>query len=284
MTFWFNGDWCDAPAAIRIDDRGFLLGDGVFETILVRNGVPAFLDRHLERLVRGLKLLSINAAPPRDLFAIIGELATRSGAKDGDASLRLTVTRGPGERGLAFPRPDASTPTVLITLTRAGPRQLNERSLFVSEHIRAVSGVAAQCKTPAYLDNVLAQNAAIAAGADDAIMLNPAGNVACAAAANIFVITDGVVATPPASDGALPGVVRGVLLAEAAAAGAVIEERSISQEVLRSGAIFLTSSLIGLAPARLDGSTDTGANELFIRLDACYQRALAEDLRQAGVA
>ncbi len=285
MTFWLNGEWRDDPVAIRIDDRGFLLGDGVFETILVRNGVPAFLDRHLERLARGLGRLALSAAPPEDLRAVIAELAARNGAEKEDASLRLTISRGPGERGLAYPKDDASNPTVLMTLTRMGAVRAQERRLIVSDHVRAVGGVAAACKTPAYLDNILALNEAVAAGADDAVMLNAAGHVACATTANVFVIAaDGAVATPPVADGALPGVVRGVLLDHAGSVGVPIDARSLSVDELRGGAIFLTNSLIGLAPARLDGGRDATVNEIFNRLDACYQSALSEDLLRGAAA
>ncbi len=285
MTFWLNGGWREDPAAIHIDDRGLLLGDGVFETILVRNSVPAFLDRHLERLSHGLKGLALNAAPPGGLCDIIGELALRNSAQDEDAILRLTITRGPSGRGLAYPERDASRPTTLMTLTRAGPAHIKERKLTISEGARAGAGVTAQYKTLAYIENIVAHNEAVAAGADDALLLNPAGNVACAATANIFVIApDGVVATPPVADGVLPGIVRGVLLEIADSAGIVITERSISPDDLNGGMIFLTNSLIGLAPARLGGSRDTRSSEIFKRLDACYQRALGEDLRQVGAA
>lgn len=282
MTFWISGEWRKDREAIGIDDRGFLLGDGVFETILVRDGAPAFLDRHLARLKNGLKLLSIAAALPDDLRRIIEELARKNGAKNGDARLRLTVTRGPAERGLINPPADEVAPTVLMTMAGVGGSTGTERKLVVSESMRANAGIAMQCKTPSYVDNIIAYNDAVAAGADDAVMLNPNGVVACASAANIFVIMGDTALTPPVSDGALPGIVRGVLLDKAASAGATVKEQTLTPAALREGAVFLTNSLIGLVPARLDGAPDTRANEIFIRLEACYHSALAEDIRQAG--
>ncbi len=285
MTFWLNGEWRDDPVAIRIDDRGLLLGDGVFETMLVRNGVPAFLDRHLERLAGGLTRFSLDAPIPDNLRDIIRELAAKNAAADVDATLRLTVTRGPGERGLAYPPGAASRPTMLMTLARPGAKDQAERTLIVSKCAQAVPGAAAAFKTPAYLENIVAHNEALSAGCDDAVMLNPAGHVACATTSNIFVIgDDGSVATPPVADGALPGIVRGVLLDNAGAAGIAIEVRSITPDDLRRGAVFQTNSVIGLAPARLDGARNAASNEMFSRLDACYQDALAEDLRRAGAA
>jgi len=283
MTFWLNGEWREDAAAIRIDDRGLLLGDGVFETILVRNGVPAFLGRHLHRLQRGLQLLSIDAAIPGDLNHIILRLAERNDALKCDAVLRLTVSRGAGERGLGYP--ENAQPTILMTLSPVKSVPATTRRLVLSNRIRMVTELTRVCKTPAYLENILAYNDAHAAGADDALMLTAEGKVACATTANIFVINDdGVVLTPPASDGALPGVVRGVLLEKTPAAGVTLQESSLSIEDIGRGAVFLTNSLIGLAPAAYQGSLETSGHEIFKRLVSCYQEALAEDLRQAGEA
>lgn len=284
MTFWLNGEWRDKREAIGVDDRGFLLGDGVFETILIRNGAAAFLERHIARLTKGLSVLSMDAGLPDNLRAVITELASRNDLSDGDASLRLTITRGPGARGLAYPERHKSASTRLMTMARARVADSRARLLTVTKHRRAAAGMAAQCKTLSYVDNILAYNDAIAAGADDAVMLNADGMLACASAANIFVIDQESVITPPVSDGALPGIVRAVLLDEASSAGIDIREQAIEPDALRDGAVFLTNSLIGLAPAHLDGAPDARANPLFIRLDACYRSALAEDLQQAGEA
>ena len=282
MTFWLNGEWREDAAAIRIDDRGFLLGDGVFETILLRSGAPAFLDRHLARLSRGLNALGIDAQAPTDLRRVIRELTVRNGVNEGDAALRLTVTRGAGPRGLATPPDDESSATILITCAPAKTKKAELRSLVISDRLRA-AGVVAECKTLGYLENLLAMNDAIAAGADDALMLNAAGGVACASAANLFAIApDDVVATPALVEGALAGVVRGVLIDAAKAVGIVIREKSIAPADLAGCALFLTNSLIGLAPAHLCGTADARTNEIFKRLDACYQDALNDDLRQAA--
>lgn len=283
MTFWLNGEWRDDAAAIRIDDRGFLLGDGVFETMLLRNGAPAFLGRHIERLTHGLKTLGIDAQALEGLREIIGELAIRNSADKGDASLRLTVTRGPGPRGLAPPSRSEPNATVLMTCAPARAKKQGMRALVVSSRLRAAAGVHAQCKTLGYLENVLAMNDAMAAGADDALMLNAGGRIACASAANLFAIApDGVVMTPALSEGALSGIVRSVLIDAAAKVGVTMAERAMAPADLNGCALFLTNSLIGLAPARLPETADTGTNEIFKRLNACYQDALEEDLQRAA--
>ncbi len=282
MTFWFNGEWRNDPEAISIDDRGLLLGDGVFETILLRNGIPAFLNRHMARLSRGLQLLGIDARIPDSLQDIIMELAGRNGADKGAASLRLTVTRGRGPRGLAPPKGKAAQATIIMTCAPLATSPESPRKLIVSERVRPSKGVSAQCKIPSYVENILAMNDAIEAGADDALMLSAQGHIACASAANVFLISsEGVMATPALADGALAGVVRSVLFEVATAHGVEIVERSIKPEELHGGAVFLTNSLIGLAPATLSGSADAASNELFNRLNTWYQDALERDLQQA---
>lgn len=283
MTYWLNGEWRDDPHALRIDDRGFLLGDGVFETILVRGGVPAFLDAHLVRLKEALRLVSISAEPPADIAAIIRELAERNSAQKGDASLRLTITRGSGPRGVT--PPEEITPTVLMTLAPAKPQNTDPRKLMISQYRRPESSVSARCKALGYLDNVLAAREAAMAGADDALMLNGAGRLACASAANIFLIaSDGNIATPPVAEGALPGIVRGVLLREGAKAGLTFEERPLAPESLHDCELVLTNSLAGVVRARLTDSAETPPSAILTRLQSCYEAALGDDLQRRASA
>jgi branched-chain amino acid aminotransferase len=111
-------------------------------------------------------------------------------------------------------------------------------------------------KSLAYLDNILAARDAIAAGADDALFLNDAGQPACSTIANLFVIRGNELATPPVSEGVLAGTMRALILESAAAAGLHGEERSLSSsEMLEADAVFLTNSVRFLAPVvSLDGA------------------------------
>jgi branched-chain amino acid aminotransferase len=104
--------------------------------------------------------------------------------------------------------------------------------------------------------------------------------VACATAANVFaVLPDGIIATPPESDGALPGIVRGVLLARARNKGLIVEERVLARHDIEGATLVLTNSLIGVAPAQLEGQS-APPREMFNRLRSCYEEALAEDLQE----
>ncbi len=279
MTFWLNGEWREEKTAISIADRGFLLGDGLFETIFMKNGAAAFLDDHLARLSAGLQMLGINASSPGNIAAILAELAERNGLTDKVAAARISMSRGVSERGLLFP--EGSDPTVLITASPAAIAG-GSAALIVSAYRRSQHSVAARCKASAYLDNVLARNEARDRSVDEAIMLNGEGRVACASSANLFLILkDGSVVTPPVGEGALPGIIRGMLLAAAPEIGAEIREDAIRLDDLRRGALFLTNSLIGLRPAFLQGEKPP-ASELFIRLSAWYENRLADSLREGS--
>lgn len=277
MAFWLNGEFRDETAAIDISDRGLLLGDGVFETMLLEAGESVLCARHLERLRAGAAALGIPVPFTDDcLIAAIRDLAARN-AIAGAGAARLTLTRGSGGRGLAFSEPP-TPPTALLTAVAYAPPS-GECRLIVSASRRNEFSIAARCKTLNYLDNVLARNEAAAAGADEAVMLNAAGRVACASAANLYAIRDGVVMTPPVSDGALPGVVRAILLRDGAAAGVVIREASLTLEDLAPSALFVTNSLIGLRAARLEGAPEAsaGAREIFARLKSCYADAIKRE-------
>jgi branched-subunit amino acid aminotransferase/4-amino-4-deoxychorismate lyase len=141
-------------------------------------------------------------------------------------------------------------------------------------------------KTTNYLDNILARNEAEAAGADEAIMMNGHGRVACATSANIFVIKEsGDVLTPPCEEGALDGIVRGLVLGCAAETGVNISEAPLDPEFLHEGAPFLTNSLIGLRLALLKSGSHKPTPrqmEIFNQLWAWYQDCLYRSLTESA--
>jgi len=284
MAFWLNGEYRNDRGAINIADRGFLLGDGVFETLLVRNGVGAFLDAHLARLTKGLQALQIDALLPTDAGDILPTLIAKNNIQ-GDASARITISRGPAGRGLVFPDASEARATVLITVQAAPdskPEKQSSLRLKVSSLTRAENSVSARLKTLNYLDNILARNEALAAGADDAVMLNNHGRVACASSANVFIIDQsGAVVTPPVNEGALPGIVRSLLLTASAETGIDIREGSIRGTALQEGQVFLTNSLIGLRGCIMDGAPirwSPKASQILQRLQSWYEDRLRDDI------
>lgn len=208
-------DWCDGrlqdSAAVRIapDDRGFTLGDGLFETIRVSDGTVVHGRRHLARLRDGAAILGIPVLRDDDTIeAAMQQVLAANMVAQG--SLRLTLTRGPAPRGVAPPA--SPRPTMLITaatgLTMPGPVSL----IVASETRRNEFSPLSRIKSLNYLDSVLARQEASRKGADDAILLNTRGMVAETSAANLIALIDGVLVTPPVGDGALPGIARGLLI------------------------------------------------------------------------
>ena len=287
MFFWLNGDYRQEHAAVDINDRGFLLGDGVFETLLVEKGAPAFLAAHLARLDDGLSALRIEADLPNNFDDIILRLAEKNGIAQETAAARITISRGASGRGLVFPDRRDERPTVLVSIVPFKNNEPGEPTrLIISNFHRSAASITSQYKTTNYLDNILARNEAARAGADDAVMVNEHGNVACTSAANLFVIDEnGMITTPPAEEGALCGIVRGLLLREAGGAGAIIREAPLTIENLRRGVVFVTNSLVGLRFASMvdvDRSPTRLQTKIFNQLRTWYQSRLHSDLTESA--
>lgn len=241
MIVGINGVLSDAGEA-RIDptDRGFTLGDGIFETIAVRRNAVRHLAAHLARLRRGADLLGI-PLPQSDqhIAEMIGAVVTANQLTD--CVVRLTLTRGPGGRGIVPPA--NPSPTWVITAAPLPPLPAPAKIVVATSTRRNEHSPLSRIKHLNYLDNILARREATEKGADDAVLLNTAGRVAETTVANIFMLIDGFMLTPPVADGALPGVMRAEAMKLARA-----EEKPVSVEMLkRAGEVFLTNAL-GVRP------------------------------------
>ena len=266
MKSWLNSEILSADAVvIAPNDRGFLLADGLFETMKAAQGEILHLEAHLQRMRHGLSVLKLTI---RYSDEALGEAmrALLAANELAHASLRLTVTRGVGPRGLL--PPDDENPTVLITCAPAseGPMELPPARLAVSPFRRNEGSPLSRLKVLNYLDNILALQKAKSDGFDDAILLNNAGKVTCASAANLFLLLDGDWVTPPVSDGVLPGITRRAVLSYAETRGHRISERSVMEADLeRVRAAFLTNSLINLRPvASINGRALSGGGADFL--------------------
>lgn len=221
-------------------DRGLTLGDGLFETILARDGQLVLLDEHLARLARGCATLGLPAPDMEEAARLC-----RDAVIPERCAIRLTLTTGVGGRGLD--RPAKPTPILFAT---AAPAPLPGPARLVTSGVRRNEGSpASRLKTLSYLDNILAREEAREAGADEALMLNNAGEVACAAAANVFWVKGETLFTPALECGVLDGVMRRKVLEAAPGLGlAPVETRASRAEILAAEEIFLTNSLIGVRP------------------------------------
>ena len=265
MKVSINGRLLD-DASTSLLTQGFLRGDGVFETMRVRDGKIEFAGAHVRRLIESASALDIPF--PWDegtTCAALRQVVTASG--DPDLILRLVAARGADEGPaivLIVPEPfigfDPRPMTQGFRLkTCSFPR--NERSPLT------------RFKTLSYIEPLTARAEARRAGADESFVLNTSGRVVGAATANIFMVREGVVVTPSLDEGAFPGVVRAAVLTAAKDLGYVVVERAVvPDEVRETVEVFITSSRIGLAPvASIDGAplpppTKREASIAFLRI------------------
>lgn len=248
-NLWVNGRIVSSDSfAIPRSDRGFTLGDGLFETMLWTGQKVRFLEDHMARLTYSAAQL---AFPPLDNLddLMAGLFTLGESALGQSAILRVTLTRGSGPRGL---RP-TTVPKPLLMATIAphilATAPVSLRTVTITRNCGAPSSL---YKTLSYIDNIIALQEAYSEGADEALLLGSNGNVACASSANLLFLYQGMYLTPPISDGALPGIVRGQLLRRG-----LIQEATLSPAMLKAcDGAFLTNAIIGIrAVSSLDGRT-----------------------------
>jgi branched-subunit amino acid aminotransferase/4-amino-4-deoxychorismate lyase len=206
-----QGQWGDpGELALPLADRGLLLADGLFETVLLEQGRLQLLDEHLERWRSSAELLAM--APPPDqtlILPLVAEAIARSGIRTG--ALRLNWSRGCGGRGLDLPAPAQAAPAhrFWLQLTATAPQFEAVTTWISREERRNAASRLSRCKSFAYTAQVQARREAHAAGADDALLLSSHGELCCGSAANLLVRHQGRWTTPPVASGCLPGVMRG---------------------------------------------------------------------------
>jgi branched-chain amino acid aminotransferase len=266
---WIDGRLLPADGAhLSVFDRGFQLGDGIFETLRARAGRPAELDDHIARLRRSADGLAIPLPVDIDTLveSAISALLTADGfaEPDGDASVRITVTRGPYRgRGLLPPDEDvAATITVQAWPVLPPPAGHLEHGLHLvaSSVRRDPSNPLAALKTTSRADYVFARLEARRAGADDALFLTVDGALSEATSANLFLVrgaTTGIpeLATPALDCAILPGTTRSWLIAWASGAGLqAVETRLGPDDLAAADEAFLSSSVAGVLPVtRFEG-------------------------------
>ncbi len=256
MLVFLNGQFVpEAQAVVPINDRGFMYGDGLFETMRVVNGRPFRMAQHLERLSRGADFLKIRCPfTPEELQGFAGQLIEQN--RTPDAILRVVLTRGPGERGYT-PRAGGK-PTVVMSLHAAPPWDMESParwSVVISSIRIPAADPLASFKTLNKLTHVMARLEAVQKGADEALLLNTNGEVAETASGNLFWVSCGRVGTAPAGSGVLPGITRAVVLEICQTLALPTDQCIIKPETLRhSEGIFITQSVFGVVPVTaLDG-------------------------------
>lgn len=245
-------------AHINARDRGFTLGDGLFETMRAHGGRILNIHLHLSRLRAGARVLGLDIPwSDADFEAEVYRALEANGLRE--ATVRLSVSRGVARTRGLLPDSEAFLTIAIDAQPFPGyPYALYSRGMraITSSIRRNESSPLAQVKTLNYLDNVLARREAASAGADEALMRNNTGNLACASAANLFLLIGGILVTPDVRSGALPGTVRALVFSHLAPDAHVrVEERPVRpSEVGEASEAFLTNALLGVMPlTSLDG-------------------------------
>lgn len=271
---WLNGEQVAGNhASFDLTDRGLLLGDGVFDTALVIDGAPVWREAHVRRLCDACTAIGLDVAQGAlthgSLADRLEQSMTLASAGMARGSIRVTVTRGAGPRGVV--PPDAPSPAVIAShAPMATLPVFQPLSLWLSSVRRNETSVTSRIKSLAYLDNILETQRARAAGCDEALFLNTRGHVACAGVGNIFVLHGKRLLTPPVSDGVLPGIARAELIRLAVATGLdAAEQTLVMDDLTRADAIFVSNSLRLLAPVtRIGDAMAAQAPEVFAQLRA----------------
>ena len=246
---WLDGSWHDGGVVpFDVADRGLLLGDGVFDTSLVLGGKMVWRQAHVDRLRAATRALGFALDASRVEAAIDATLTHMT-----HGSLRLTVTRGTGPRGLA--PPTEVKPTILATHAPLRASALfAPLKLHVASIRRNETSPTSRIKSLNYLDGILASREAIAAGCDDTLFLNTKDRVACTSIGNVFALIGDQLVTPPVDDGAVPGIARAVLLRGCEDLGLEPVERSLTLDDFEAAdEILVCNSLRLLAPVTAIG-------------------------------
>lgn len=230
---------------ISPSDRGFTLGHGLFETILIKKCSFPALDYHWKRLVASAPLLGITLPfEYEELESMLTTLVINNNLHHQLASARVTITHGNSDRGIL--PVNAPKPNFLITISEYTPPDSHPLSALIVKTRKNEHTIAARVKSISYLDNILARQEAIMSGYNEAFLLNTSSNLADGSISNIYMVKDQEIITPPITDGALPGVIRSILFEEFTGQFQIIEKSITPTELLAADEVFLTNALIGV--------------------------------------
>ena len=277
MLVYLNGEFVPHDQAmVPVDDRGFLFADGVYEVARIYGGRPYLMERHLARMAEGLRALRIRMAGLQEIERAAARLIQENGVT-GDGTVYIQVTRGAAPRKHAFP-PDDTEPTVYV----AAKPYRNHPSDWFEEGVEAITYPDtrwARCdiKSIALLPNVLANEAAHAAGAFEALFIRD-GVIIEGSHSNLWGVREGRLVTYPKSNYILAGITRDRIFELAGELGIPAEEGMIYQDELPEfDELFLSGTTTEVMPiVRVDGEevVDGEPGPITIRLLEAYRAAL----------
>lgn len=252
MKIYLNGDLvAKEDAKISVFDHGLLYGDGVFEGIRLYDGCVFKLEEHLERLEYSAKAILLDLPLNREeMSKAVCDTCLANDLKNG--YVRLVVTRGPGHLGLT---PDGCGPSNVIIIAddiQLYPEELYRDGLkIISVPTRRInaSALPPAIKSLNYLNNILAKIEAKKVGFQEALMLNDKGEIAECTGDNVFIISKGVLFTPPLDSGSLRGITRGAVIDLAEEIGLPCREQALTRyDLWTADECFLTGTAAEVIP------------------------------------
>jgi branched-chain amino acid aminotransferase len=265
IEIWVNGELLPRDrAVVSVFDSGFVLGDGVWEGLRVRNGHPAFLERHLDRLFEGARALLLDIGLTREQLTAAVYDTLRANAMTDGVHVRLMVTRGVKSTPYQDPRVTVGPATVVIIAEHKEPMPatVEQGITLFTTHVRRATPDTLDPKLNAHskLNDIQACIQAYTAGADEALMLDPHGFVATCNSTHFFVVVDTDDGPQVwTSDGrfCLAGITRGNVLRICRANDIPARETTFSlTDVYSAREAFVTGTFAGVVPVRsVDGRT-----------------------------
>jgi branched-chain amino acid aminotransferase len=281
---WVNNKFVPEGAArVSVFDRGFMYGDGVFETMRSYAGVIFKLDEHVNRLYTSLSVLGIRPPYAKErLKSIINRSLKVNGLKS--AYVKVIITRGEGRFGIGYK--DAFKPNIVVVSKNFDgyPGWMFDRG--ISAEIAGIrqndQSVLSRVKSLNFLGYILARFEAKDMGYDEAILENASGHIAEAATSNIFLVKKGALITPSLLSGILPGIARATVIGIARKIGMPVKEKTIlRKDLLNADEVFLTNSLAEILPVTKVGPRKIGKGspgDVTKLLRICYQKEVIKSV------
>lgn len=275
MLVYINGRLVpEQQAVVSVFDRGFMLGDGVFETMRAYCGRAFMLDEHLARLQASAAGIGLTLPLSPGELGMAVQDTIKANLLD-DAYVRISVSRGEGPQGLDVSL--CTKPTLVIVARELAqyPEERYRRGLaLITARTRRTpaESLDPSIKSLNFLNNIQARREVSVAGADEALMLNTRGEVAECTVSNVFFARGGVLHTPSLKCGILEGVTRSVVMRLARQMGIEAREgRYMPDDLASADEIFITNSTMEVMPVcSLDGKIFE-AGEMARRLRPAYK-------------
>lgn len=245
--------WPQSKARVSVLDRGFIYGDGLFETLRAYSNKIFRLDDHLDRLFRSAQMIFLELPMTRnEIGSAVNQTLEINGLSD--SIIRLTVTRGEQEPGINIDY--GASPTVVIQARPVAqlPTLIYQNGIAISlfnNSAPRVSGLCDQIKSCNFLSQIVLREKAVREGAFECVMLDDRNHVAEGTTSNIFIVKNNELKTPELSEFVLPGVTRQVMLEIASASGIPCKELALTEnDIYSADEVFITNTGIEVLPVR----------------------------------